>query len=152
MLRANINGFRKKENESLFEALEHYNDMIRICLHHGLEEWLIIHTYYNGLLYNTRLTIDAAVGGTLMDKPYNEANQHIESMAQNHYQWGSNRNNMEKPHTKGGMLEVNILDQANAKVEALTQKLENLNTTPAATVAAVAQTCDLCGLQSHLSP
>src|ERR1044072_6486834 len=152
MLRANINGFRQKDNESLFEAWERYKDMLRLCPHHGLEEWLIIHTFYNGLLYNTRLTIDAAAGGALMDKPYADANQLIESMAQNHYQWGSERASVEKSQTKGNMVKVNSLDQVNAKVEALTQKLENLTITPAATVAAVAQTCDLCGLQSHPAP
>src|ERR1044072_1076565 len=125
--------------------------MPRLCPHHGLEEWLIIHTFYNGLLYNTRLTIDATVGGALMDKPYTEANQLIKSMARNHYQWGSERANVEKTQTKGDMVEVNSLDQVNAKVEALTQKLENLTTALAATVAVVAQTCDLCGLQSHLA-
>ena len=91
MLRAQINGFKQKDNESLFEAWERYKDMMRLCPHHDLEEWLIIHTFYDGLLYNTRLTIDAAVGGALMDKPYNKAYQLIESMTQNHYQWGSER-------------------------------------------------------------
>jgi hypothetical protein len=62
---------------------------------------LIIHTFYNGLLYNTRMTIDAAAGGALMDKPYNEAHKLIESMAQNHYQWGNERTTVEKPQTKG---------------------------------------------------
>jgi len=32
---------------------------MRACPHHGLEQWLIIHTFYNGVLYNTRMTIDA---------------------------------------------------------------------------------------------
>ena len=47
--------------------------MLQICPHHGLEEWMIIHTFYNGLLYNTRLTIGDADGGALMDKPYQDA-------------------------------------------------------------------------------
>jgi hypothetical protein len=38
-----------------------------------LEDWLVIHTFYNGLLYNTMLTIDAAAGGALMNKPYADA-------------------------------------------------------------------------------
>ena len=84
MLRAQINGFRKKDVESLYEAWERYKDMMRICPHHGLEDWVIIHTFYNRLLYNTRLTVDVAAGGALMDKPYNEAYQLIENMAQNH--------------------------------------------------------------------
>ena len=97
--------------------------MLRLCPHHGLEEWLIIHTFYNGLLYNTRLTIDIAAGGALMDKPYHDGYQLIKSMAQNHYQWGSDRTVMEKPQMKGGMHEVSSLDQVNAKVESLTQKI-----------------------------
>ncbi|CAJ2646738.1 unnamed protein product [Trifolium pratense] len=149
MLRAQINGFRQRDNESLFEAWERYKEMIRICPHHGLENWLIIHTFYNGLLYNTRMTIDAAAGGALMDKPYNQAYQLIESMAQNHYQWGNERTTVEKPQTKGGMYEISNMDHINAKLDALTQKIESLTNAPKATVAATTQNCELCGAQGH---
>ncbi|CAJ2633397.1 unnamed protein product [Trifolium pratense] len=149
MLRSQINGFKQKDNESLFEAWERYKDMIRLCPYHGLENWLIIHTFYNGLLYNTRMTIDAAAGGALMDKPYNQAYQLIESMAQNHYQWGNERTTVEKPQMKGGMYEVNELDLVKAKLEALTQKMESMTTTPLATVAATISNCELCGIQGH---
>ncbi|CAJ2652135.1 unnamed protein product [Trifolium pratense] len=149
MLRAQINGFRQRDNESLFEAWERYKEMIRICPHHGLENWLIIHTFYNGLLYNTRMTIDAAAGGALMDKPYNQAYQLIESMAQNHYQWGSERAPVEKTQTKGGMYEISNMDHINAKLDALTQKIESLTNAPKANVAATIQNCELCGAQGH---
>ncbi|CAJ2627735.1 unnamed protein product [Trifolium pratense] len=149
MLRAQINGFRQRDNESLFEAWERYKEMIRICPHHGLENWLIIHTFYNGLLYNTKMTIDAAAGGALMDKPYNQAYQLIESMAQNHYQWGNERTTVEKPQTKGGMYEISNMDHINAKLDALTQKIESLTNAPKATVAATIQNCELCGAQGH---
>ena len=69
MLRANINRFKQKESESLFEAWERYKDMLQLCPPHGLEEWLIIHSFYNSLLYNTIETIDVAAGGALIDKP-----------------------------------------------------------------------------------
>ena len=45
MLRAEINGFKQKDNESLFDAWERYKDLMRLCPHHGLEKWLIIHTF-----------------------------------------------------------------------------------------------------------
>ncbi|CAJ2679749.1 unnamed protein product [Trifolium pratense] len=150
MLRAQINGFRQKDGESLFEAWERYKDMMRLCPHHGLEQWLIIHTFYNGLLYNTRLTIDAAAGGALMDKPYQEATQLIENMAQNHYQWGSERAAMEKSQTKGGIYEVSGIDHVNAKVEALTQKLESLTLPTTSTVAAIQPNCEVCGVPGHV--
>lgn len=100
MLRSQINRFRQKDNESLFEAWERCKDMLRLCLHHGLKPWPIIHTFYNGLLYNTKLTLDATAGGTLMDKPYKDAYQLIKNMAQNHYQWGGERISKEKPLIK----------------------------------------------------
>ncbi|KAI5385440.1 hypothetical protein KIW84_072152 [Lathyrus oleraceus] len=43
------------------------------------------------------------------------------------------------------MYEVNGMDHVNAKVDALTQKIENLTITPAAVVAVVAPNCELCG-------
>ena len=75
----------------MFEAWERYKELLRACPHHGLENWLIIQTFYSGLHYNTKMTIDAAAGGALMNKPYPEACDLIEDMAQNHYQWGTER-------------------------------------------------------------
>ncbi|XP_045791275.1 uncharacterized protein LOC123885979 [Trifolium pratense] len=95
------------------------------------------------------MTIDAAAGGALMDKPYNQAYQLIESMVQNHYQWGNERTTIEKPQTKGGMYEISNMDHINAKLDALTQKIESLTNAPKATVAATIQNCELCGAQGH---
>jgi len=36
--------------------------MLRICPHHGLKKWLIVHTFYNDLSYTTKMTVDAAAG------------------------------------------------------------------------------------------
>jgi len=61
--------------------------MFRLCPYHDLEKWLIVHTFYNGLIYTTKMTVDAVAGGTLMNKNYTAAYALIEDMAQNHYQW-----------------------------------------------------------------
>ena len=55
--------------------------MLRLCPHHGLEKWLIVHTFYNSLSYTTKMTVDAAAGGALMNKNYTEAYALIEEMA-----------------------------------------------------------------------
>ena len=146
MLRGQINRFTQKEDESLSEAWERYKDILRLFPYHGLDPWLIIHTFYGGLLYNTKLSLDVAAGGALMDKPYNEAYQLIENMAQNHYQWGG-----ERASTRG-LHEVSGIDHVNAKVDALTQKIESLaiTPTPTATVAVVARNCDLCRIPGHI--
>lgn len=125
--------------------------MMRLCPHHSLEKWLIIHAFYNALLYNTRMTIDAVDDSALMDKPLNEAYHLIENMAHNHYQWGNERAQVEKTPQKGVMFEVNGLDHVSAKADALNQKINNLTITTPATVSAVTLNCDICGIQEHVS-
>lgn len=145
MLRSQINGFKHKDRESLFESWERYKDIMRLCPYHGIEQWIIIHTFYNGLLFNTKLTLDDVVDSSLMDKPYQDAHQLIENMAQNHYQWGGERTPVEKSQMRGSMYEVNNIYQINAKVDALMQNIESLTVTPTAIVVVVTPNCELCG-------
>jgi hypothetical protein len=86
-----------------------------------------------------------------MDKPFLEAYQLIENMAQNHYQWGSERTNVERSQLKGGMYEVSGPDHVNAKVDAPTQKIESLCVSPTATVAAMTPNCEICGVPGHFA-
>jgi hypothetical protein len=58
--------------------------MMRLCPHLGLKIWLIVHTFYNGLLNNTKMSLSVAADGALMDKPYDEAYELIQNMDQNH--------------------------------------------------------------------
>ncbi|XP_039687866.1 uncharacterized protein [Medicago truncatula] len=97
------------------------------------------------------MTIDAAAGGALMDKPFKEAYELIQNMAQNHYQSGSERTPVEKSQSKGGMHEVSNLDHMNAKVDALFHKLDNLKIAPPATVAAVTPNCEIWGTPGHVA-
>lgn len=126
--------------------------MFRLFLHHELEPWLIIHTFYIGLLYNIKLTLDAPAGDTLIDKPYEDAYQLIENMAQNHYQLGGERTSAEKPLIKCEMYEVNDINHINVKVDALTKKTESLTITLVAIVTAATSNCELCRTPGHNTP
>ena len=148
ILRNLITRFTQNQGESLFEAWERYKDLLRACPHHGLEKWLIIHTFYNGLHYNTKMSIDAAAGGALMNKPYPEACALIEDMAQNHYQWGAERATVEKKETQGGVHEISSMNMMQAKMDALALRVDNISQNPA-TVAALHSECELCGTQGH---
>jgi len=85
-LRDQITRFTQRDRESLYDAWERFKEMIRLCPHHGLEKWLIVHTFYNGLSYTIKMIVDVAAGGALMNKNYTVAYALIEDMAQNHYQ------------------------------------------------------------------
>jgi len=85
-LRDQITRFTQRDRESLYDVWERFKEMIRLCPHHGLEKWLIVHTFYNGLSYTIKMIVDVAAGGALMNKNYTVAYALIEDMAQNHYQ------------------------------------------------------------------
>lgn len=105
------------DGESLFEVLERYKDMMRAFPHHVLDKFLIVHMFYNGLLYNTRMTVDAATGGALMNKSLNDAYALIEKMDMHS---SKTCNPVEKMKPRGGMQEVSSFDHMNVKVNALT--------------------------------
>jgi hypothetical protein len=150
--RDQITRFNQAIGESLYDAWERFKEMLRVCPHHGLEQWLIIHTFYNGLLYNTKLTVDAAAGGALMNKNYADAYALIEDMAQNHYQWTSERaiGGTTPSNKEAGIYEVSPHDHLAAKVEALSHKLNKLNVS-ASTPSSPISSCEVCGITGHSS-
>jgi len=128
-LRDQITRFNKKDGESLYDAWESFKEMLRLCPHHGLEKWLIVHTFYNGLSYTTKMIVDAAAGGAFMNKNYTKAYALIEDMAQNHYQWTNERAITASSFSKkeADIHEVSNFDHFAAKVDALTLKFEKMN-------------------------
>ena len=91
MLRIDITSFKQFEGESLYEAWERFKELLKECPHYGLPEWLIVQTFYNGLAYTTKQNVDAAAGGALMGRSAEEAQNLIEEMAANSYQWANIR-------------------------------------------------------------
>ena len=73
------------------------------------------------------MAIDAAAGGALMNKNYTTAYALIKDMAQNHYQWTSERAITvvaPSPSKKeADMYEVSSLDHLSAKVDVLFEKI-----------------------------
>ena len=67
-LRAQITSFTQKEGESLSEGWERYKAYLEACPHHGLPKWLLVHTFYNGLTYPAKVTLDSAADGEFMNK------------------------------------------------------------------------------------
>ena len=88
-LRNQITNFTQKDEEMLYEAWERFKDLLHLCPHHGLQRWMIIQAFYNGVTQSVRSTIDAAAGGTLMNKTEDEAYNLIEEMALNNFQWSN---------------------------------------------------------------
>ncbi|GKE12232.1 reverse transcriptase domain-containing protein, partial [Tanacetum coccineum] len=86
-LRNEITNFRQAPNESFFEAWERYKLSIDRCPNHNMLLVTQIDTFYNGLTLRHRDTINAAAGGTFMQKTPEECYELIENMTAHHNYW-----------------------------------------------------------------
>ncbi|GKA89807.1 reverse transcriptase domain-containing protein, partial [Tanacetum coccineum] len=86
-LRNEITKFEQKLHESLFEAWEHYKLSIDRCPNHNMLLVTQIDTFYNGLTLSHRDTINAAAGGTFMQKTPEECYELIKNMTAHHNHW-----------------------------------------------------------------
>ncbi|GJX80291.1 reverse transcriptase domain-containing protein [Tanacetum coccineum] len=85
-LRNEIMKFEQKPHESLFEAWERDKLSIDRCPHHNMLLVKIV-MFYNGLTLSHRDTINAAAGGTFMQKTLEECYKLIENMTAHHNHW-----------------------------------------------------------------
>ena len=83
--------FTQIDEETLYDAWERFKDLLHLCPYHGLQRWMIIQAFYKGVTQPVRSTIDAATGGTLMNKTEDEAYNLIKEMAYNIFQWSTKR-------------------------------------------------------------
>ncbi|GKE81632.1 reverse transcriptase domain-containing protein, partial [Tanacetum coccineum] len=83
-LRNEITKFEQKPHKSLLEAWERYKLSIERCPNHNMLLVTQIDTFYNGLTLSHWDTINAASGGTFMQKTSEECYELIENMTADH--------------------------------------------------------------------
>ncbi len=92
-------------------------------VHHGIEDWLLVQNFYNGLLPSTRSTVDSAAEGDLMEKTLTQALELLERVAYHNYEWSNERGNAKRT---AGVLEVDALSMINAQFDQLTRRLDKM--------------------------
>nr|GEU75459.1 reverse transcriptase domain-containing protein [Tanacetum cinerariifolium] len=83
-LRNEITKFEQKPHESLFAAWERYKLSIDRCPNHNMLLVTQIDTFYNGLTLSHRDTINAAAGGTFMQKTPKECYELNDNITDHH--------------------------------------------------------------------
>ncbi|KAF7841742.1 uncharacterized protein G2W53_004040 [Senna tora] len=142
-MRNKITSFVLLDNESLHEAWERFEELLRKCPHHGLPKWLQVQTFYNGLSSEIRTSIDAAAGGALMSKPVDAAYTLLETMSSNNHQWHSDRH----VHARvAGVQDSDMFASLSSQIAALTKEVKSLGIQGAVkTVSPFVQSCENCG-------
>ncbi|XP_027166138.1 uncharacterized protein LOC113766113 [Coffea eugenioides] len=92
-IRKDICGIRQFNGETLHEYWERFKQLCASCPHHQIPDQLFIQYFYEGLSQTDRRIIDAASGGSLVNKTPTEARNLISSMAANAQQFGDRQDN-----------------------------------------------------------
>jgi hypothetical protein len=82
-LRARILNFQQSSMETIPKAWERLRDYIQACLHHGIENLLVLQNFYDGLIPMSRGHIDAAAGGAFLSLTIDGATELINKMMTN---------------------------------------------------------------------
>ncbi|XP_021847715.1 uncharacterized protein [Spinacia oleracea] len=141
-LRNELTTFHQAYDESLYEYWGRFTRLQRKCPHHGIHEWMLIQTFYNGLTHEYRIYIDAASGGSIMSKIPSEAKELIKKMAANDNYHCDGRNNVKME----GKHNIDTLAMLNSIVHTLSQKFDQFQTG-----SSVIASCEMCGVQGHIS-
>ena len=82
-LRGRISSFRQTGMESIPEVWERLQEYILSYPHHGMDEWLVLQSFYNGLTTTSRAHLDDAAEGAYLDLTIAKATTLIEKMVSN---------------------------------------------------------------------
>ncbi len=82
-LRGRISSFQQTRDESIPEAWECLRQYLAACIHHGMDDWLILQNFYNRLTKISRDHVDAAAGGGFFSKTVQGVVNLIEKMVSN---------------------------------------------------------------------
>ncbi|CAM8947908.1 unnamed protein product [Rhodiola kirilowii] len=147
--RSQITNFVQMDGDTLYEAWERYKEYKRLCPHHNLDDLLLFHTFYQGVDGNSRLALDTASGGAIMDLAPHEAFAVIEKITKNYFMWGSERGN---PRRRNERHEVKAVSSSD--YDALRKDFDNLSDEVfrmkhPEKESSTRQGCDICEVYEH---
>ena len=148
-LRGRISNFQQTASESIPEVWERLQEYILACPHHGMENWLILQNFYNGLTFTSRAHIDAATGGAFISLAVSGATTLIEKMVSNQG-WSEDRLQTQED----GMHTAKETDMLAKKLDLLIKHVDEHDTIKGKTYGTVQSLyshtpCEMCGNFGH---
>jgi len=89
-LRREISNFYQTSLESTPEAWERLQDLVRACPHHGMEDWLVLQNFYEGLTTISMEHLNTTARGAFLSLTIENATTLIIKIVANQ-SWGEGR-------------------------------------------------------------
>ena len=123
-----IQGFRQRTNETLYEAYERFIELLRKCPHHGLRPDQLLRNFYRGLNESSATVLDTrAPEGWIIDMVPEEAFELIDKLTRYNHR-SHERNEISLGARQVSRVENELFDQFSAQVatqlELMNQRLE----------------------------
>nr|GEU69538.1 reverse transcriptase domain-containing protein [Tanacetum cinerariifolium] len=132
-----------EDKARICEAWERFKDLLRACPHHRFSELTQIDTFYNGLTEQDQDSLNAALGGNLLNKTTREALKIIENKSKVHY--SRSKSNVSRVNTNSR----DVVSKTDDRIDKLDDQILNLveivNKQVIAPAKAVEKTCVICG-------
>ncbi|KAJ9552529.1 hypothetical protein OSB04_016574 [Centaurea solstitialis] len=90
-LRAEIRSFQQDDGEKISESWEQFKHLLNSCPSHGLSKSEQVQTFYSGLGYSSRATLDSSTGGVFMYKTPMEGYKLLEDMLIHNIDWRTDK-------------------------------------------------------------
>ncbi|XP_070034689.1 uncharacterized protein [Nicotiana tomentosiformis] len=84
-----IHNFCQKETKTIFEACERFKEIVRKCQHSGIELWMQLQEFWEGLTSASHRTLSNVVGGNLMKKTPKKIVTILDELSDDTNQWPS---------------------------------------------------------------
>ncbi|GMI75636.1 hypothetical protein HRI_001232900 [Hibiscus trionum] len=141
-LRNEIATFQQEDDEPMHEACDIFTTLLRNCPMHGISVWNQVTKFYNAANLQTRMRIDSATNGLLLDKDPEDAMAVLKNLAKNVEQFPTAR--------RGGKRVLAVKDyeadsSLKSQVAYLTKAMKKLlkeDSQPIYSAKEVCETCD----------
>ncbi|XP_070023128.1 uncharacterized protein [Nicotiana sylvestris] len=86
-IRSEIVAFKQKAGESLYSAWERFKGLLRDCPHHNQTNEVLSHTFIEGLCPQTKIVVDTAAGGQVLEKRFDEIYALLNKFSKSNSDW-----------------------------------------------------------------
>ncbi|KAJ3704679.1 hypothetical protein LUZ61_008384 [Rhynchospora tenuis] len=143
-IRREINNFQQKNDETMRDAWERFRDLENSCPHHGIQEWLIVKSFYNGLYDNIKINLDSLSGGSFLKLDAMRARDVLDECARR-YTWYPLANTRRSGHRQ----QVHEISTKDARIAELEAELAAYQTNQGSYLNS--DSCGACGEKGHTS-
>ncbi|XP_070039988.1 uncharacterized protein [Nicotiana tomentosiformis] len=150
-IRIEIVAFKQKTGESLYSAWERFKGMLEDCPYHNQTKKVLAHTFIEGLHLETKIVVDAAAGGQVLEKSIDEIYVLLNKFSKSNPDWQGEIGR----HTvqiSAGVLELDVVSALSAQISILTNQVNQMtlviNKQQAQPVQQVQLFCELEEVQS----